>query len=273
MVPLDPALWRGYEPYMGHYLYLCCAVFSLLILSGCKSTGAAQNRVVAPPIPTPAPYGPEQPPPNAVVVPPGGAAPGTSIPVPPGSPPSVMAPLVNPAGPEQARVQMTAAKIYQGNPWLTLRPQWIVSPNETPGLTAQGEQYAVISAALVNASSDGQLAAAMSLQLGDMMALRQQYAQNVSRNTREIAPPPDYFQQRDGMSSTQALLQLDEIAKYKYDPRDLRRKEQQQQDRPCVDANTYARQLLVQAGYSELELNQIAPLLQRYPMVRPAASR
>lgn len=254
---------------MSHYFYLCGIILSLLLLGGCKTTGGAtQNRVVAPPIPTPSPIGVgEQPPPNAVVVPPAGS---TTIPVPPGSTsPSVMAPLVNTAGPEQARVQATAAKIYQSNPWLTLRPQWIVSPNETPGLTAQGEQYAVISIALVQASSDGQLAAAMSLQLGDMMATRQQYAQTVQRNAREISPPPDYFQQRDGMSSTQALLQLDEIAKYKYDPRDLRRKEQQQ-ERPSVDANTYARQLLVQAGYSELELNQIAPLLQRYPMVRPA---
>lgn len=254
---------------MGRSFYLCGIVLSLLLLSGCKSTGGAPNRTVAPPIPTPSPYGPgQQPPPNAVVVPPA----GTTMPLPPGSPPSVMAPLVNTAGPEQARVAATAAKLYQANPWLTLRPQWIVSPNETPGLTNQGEQYAVISATLVQSSSDGQLAAAMSLQLGDMMALRQQYAQNIARNTREIAPPPDYFQQRDGMSSSQALLQLDEIAKYKYDPRDLRRKEQQQ-DRPCADANTYARQLLVQAGFSELELNQIAPLLQRYPMVRPAGSR
>ncbi len=268
MLPLDPLLRRGYEPYMGYYRYLCCAA-CLLFLAGCSTTGA-QNRAVAPPIPTPSPYGPgQQPPPNAVVVPPNGAPPYTNIPVPPGSPPSVMAPLVSPNSPEQARVQATASRLYQANPWLTLWPQWIVSPNETPGLTSQSEQTAVISVALVHASSDGQLAAAMSLQLGDMLAGRQQYAQNAARDRREISPPPDYFQQRDGMSSTQALLQLDEIAKYRYDPHDLRRKEQQQQA-PSIDANTYAKQILVQAGYSELEFNQLAPLMQRYPMVRPA---
>jgi hypothetical protein len=251
---------------MGHFLSICGTVF-LLFFAGCSTTGA-QNRAVAPPIPTPSPYGPgQQPPPNAVVVPPNGAPPATNIPAPPGSPPSVMAPLVSP---ELARVQATANRLYQANPWLTLRPQWIVSPNETPGLTSQGEQTAVISVALVHGSSDGQLAAAMSLLLGDMLACRQQNAQNATRDRREISPPPDYFQQRDGMSSTQALLQLDEIAKYRYDSRDLRRKEQQQQQAPYIDANTYAKQILVQAGYSELELNQVAPLMQRYPMVRPA---
>lgn len=251
---------------MDHIPYLWCWTVFLLWISGCSSTGTTQNRGVAPPLPTPAPYGPGQAPPPSTIAPP----PGVGIPVPPGtSAPPGMSPQAAPSTPEQARVQATAGRLYQANPWLTARPQWIVSPNDTPGLTMQGEQYAVISASLVRSCSDGQLAAAMSLQLGDMLAARQQFAQRSTKDRREVNPPPDYFQQRDGMSSTQASLELAEIAKYRTDPRDPRRRDEQQQS-PPLDVNTYARQILVQSGYSELELNQVGPLLQRYPMVRPA---
>jgi len=65
------------------------------------------------------------------------------------------------------------------------------------------------------------------------------------------------------------LLDLAAQAKFRGDPRDPRGREQQQQV-PVNDAPTCARQILVQAGYSENELDQAAPLLQRFPMVRPA---
>lgn len=99
------------------------------------------------------------------------------------------------------------------------------------------------------------------------MASRQAQAQNAARNRRETSPPPDYFQQRDGMSSSQAMLELAENAKYRSDPRDPRRKDEQ---KPAIDGPTYARQILGQAGYSQMELDQTGPLLQRYPLVRPA---
>lgn len=174
-----------------------------------------------------------------------------------------------PQSPEQVRVQQTAQRLYQANPWLRVRPQWYVTTGDTPGVNTQGEQYAMVSSGLVQSASDGQLAAVMALQLGDLMAARQRVAIQSVQNRRETSPPPDFYQLHDGMTSSQALLDLAAQAKFRGDPRDPRRREQQQQI-PFNDAPTCARQILVQAGYSEHELDQAAPLLQRFPMVRPA---
>ena len=261
MPVLDRSDRRGYEACMRCTRILWLA--ALLPVAGCASTSpSAQNRGVAPPLSTPSPYAPGQiPPAGSVIVPPGQMPPG-------GAPVMGMGPQVQPSGPEHARVLATAARLYQANPWLPVRPNWVVSPNDTPGLTTQGDSVAIISAALVRSSSDGQLAAAMSLQLGDLMALRQYAAQNAVKQRRETSPPPDYFQQRDGMASTQASLELAEIAKYREDPRDLRRKEWGQAKAPPVDATNCARQILGQAGFSVNEVEQVGPLLQRYPLVR-----
>lgn len=244
----------------------CAKILILLILlaSGCASTSSSEtNRGVAPPLPTPNPAAPGQmpPPPGAVIQPP----PGMGVQPPPGVMPQTMAPQ----SPEQVRVQQTAQRLYQANPWLRVRPQWYVTAGDTPGVNTQGEQYAMVSSGLVQSASDGQLAAVMALQLGDLMAARQRVALQSVQNRRETSPPPDIYQEREGMTSSQALLDLAAQAKFRGDPRDPRRREQQQQI-PMNDAPTCARQILVQAGYSEYELDQAAPLLQRFPMVRPA---
>lgn len=188
---------------------------------------------------------------------------------PPGVPSAGVPQVVTPTSPEDARVQFTAAKLYQANPWLKVRPRWIVTPQESPGITVQGEQYAIISIGMVRSASDGQLAAVMALQLGDLVASRQLTAQDAARQRRETAPPPDYYPAKEGMGSEIAVLNINEAAKFRGDPRDFRRKEQEQQIAQ-VDAPTTARQILAQAGYSHQELEQAAPLLQRYPLVRPS---
>lgn len=230
-------------------------------MAGCSTTGSqTNNSAVAPQIPTPSPYAPGQAPP------PGYSQPGVVV---PGGPPPGVPQAVAPSSPEDARVQFTAARLNQANPWLKVRPRWIVSQQESPGITAQSEQTVIISAHLVRASSDGQLAAAMSLQLGDLMASRQVNAQAAVRQQRETTPPPDYYPAKEGMGAEIAMLNVNEAAKLRSDPRDLRRKEQQQQLAP-VDPSTCARQILAQAGYSQGELEQAAPILQRYPLVRPS---
>ena len=158
----------GREQHMAHpvrFLFIM-----LLLVSGCATTSPQTNRGVAPPLPTPNPAAPGQmqPPPGAAIQPP----PGVGVQPPPGVMPQTMAPQ----SPEQVRVQQTAHRLYQANPWLKVRPQWMVTQGDTPGVNTQGEQYAMVSSGLVQSASDGQLAAVMALQLGDLMAARQRVA-------------------------------------------------------------------------------------------------
>src|SRR5262245_31785117 len=133
----------------------------IVVAVGCHSTAQHRpNPVVAPPLPVPAPIGPGQAPP---VTPPPGQP---SIPLPPGSAPGGP-PTVNvPTTQEQARVQALSQRLYQANPWLKMKPLWVVQPGDTPGVAPQGDQYVVLSEGLVRSASDGQLAAIMALQLG-----------------------------------------------------------------------------------------------------------
>jgi hypothetical protein len=240
------------------------SVLFLLLLTGCETT-RSQPRGLVPPIPAPAPYEPGQ-----AIPPPGGVAPAPGqpgLPVPPGS---ATLPMTEQGSPEQLRVQTTASRLYQANPWLLAKPRWYVAEGEGPGITTRNDQTVIINANLVRSASDGQLAAVMCMQLGDMMALQQQRSKAAAQQRRQTTAPPDYYQQRDGMSSTQAALELGEVASYRDDPRDPRRFERvgNTSPGPVYDSPTCARQALVSAGYSELELQNAMPLLQRYPLIR-----
>ncbi len=162
-------------------------------------------------------------------------------------------------------MQATANRIYSANRWLTTRPRWVTSEGEGPGVVTQGDNTVVINSNLVRSASDGQLAAVMCMQLGDMMTDENKLRKNKARQGREVSAPPDYYQQRDGMSSSQAALELNEQGKFRNDPRYERRNEEYI---PTYDSPTCARQALVNAGYSELELDNAQPLVQRYPIIR-----
>lgn len=249
-------------------------VLLLVLCVGCTTTPSSQQqRAIAPPIPTPAPIGPGQvpPPPDQQIQSPPPGVQG-NIPLPPGNagvmpPPGVaVAPQTAiPSTPEQARVQATASRIYSANRWLTTRPRWVTSEGEGPGVVTQSDNTVVINGNLVRSASDGQLAAIMCMQLGDMMTDENKLRRNSARQGREASPPPDYYQQRDGMSSTQAALEIDEQAKFRNDPRYARSRET---NIPTYDSPTCARQALVNAGFSELELESAMPLIQRYPIIR-----
>ena len=226
---------------------------------GCTTT-QIQQRTVAPPLPTPSPLGPGQmPPPADHVTPPPGVPPG-NIPLPPGTSGTLV-----PATPEQARVQATVNRIYGANAWLTTRPQWVVVEGEGPGVITISDSLVNINGNLVRSAGDGPLAAIICMQLGDMMTQEQYLRKKAARAGRETSPPPDYYQQRDGMSSTQAALEIGEVVKVRNDPRYDRRYERES---PGFDSPTCARQALVNAGYSELELTNAQPLAQRYPLIR-----
>jgi hypothetical protein len=160
--------------------------------------------------------------------------------------------------------------LYQANPWLKLKPLWVVQPGDAPGVAPQGDQYVVLSEGLVRAASDGQLAAVMALQLGDLSNNRQRVIADAARGRKATRQPPDYFQQGppgDQTSSTLRDLELAGHAKERDDPRDPRRAIAHD---ASVDPPTFARQVLAQAGFSPQELEAATPLLQRYPSVRPA---
>lgn len=239
----------------------------VLLVAGCYTAPQPRaNPAIAPPLPVPAPIGPGQVPP---VQPPPGQS---NIPLPPGT-------VAVPAGPpvgmsasaEQGRVQAISQRLYQANPWVKLKPLWLVRPGDTPGVAPQGDQYVVISENLVRSASDGQLAAVMALQLGDLAANRQKAIAEARRGQRRVSTPPDYYQQgnaADQTSSSIRDLELADIAKQRREPRDPRQREQQETQ---VDPANYSRQILVQAGFSPQELDAAAPLLQRFPPVRPAA--
>lgn len=250
----------------GREQHMRYSVLLLLMLTGCETTRQQQPRGLAPAIPTPAPYEPGQSiPPPATVAP----APGQpGLPVPPGT--GALPMTADPNSPEQARVATTANRLYQANPWLLAKPRWYVAEGEGPGITTRNDQTVIINANLVRSASDGQLAALMCMQLGDMMALQQQRTKAAAQQRRQTTAPPDYYQQRDGMSSTQAALELGEVASYRDDPRDPRRLERvgNTSPGPVYDSPTCARQALVTAGYSELELQNAMPLVQRYPIIR-----
>lgn len=237
------------------------------LLAGCASTAPQRpNPTLAPPLPTPSPLSPGQAQPS--VPPP--IPPNPSIPLPPNAGVSPV-PTV-PATPDQNRVQTVALRLYQANPWLKLRPQWIVRPGDTPGMANQGDQYVLISEGLVHSASDGQLAAVMSLQLADLAAARQKMIRDAERDQRNTATRPDFLHQHDHNNSAVANLELAEVAKRQDDPRDLRRHEQPVPP-VVVDPPSLARQLLTQAGYGAQELEGAAQLLQRFPPVGAPARR
>jgi hypothetical protein len=233
-------------------------------LAGCYTAQPRPNPAVAPPLPVPTPMGPGQAPP--IQQQPVGPS---NIPLPPGSPTVPAAPLTAAPSYEHGRVQAMAQRLYQANPWLKLKPVWVVQPGDTPGVAAQGDQYVIISENLVRSASDGQLAAVMALQLGDMTSSRQRAIAEAARGTRRTANPPDYYSQRrpgeQETSSTLRDLELADYAKQRNEPRDPIVREQQTQ---CVDPPTLARQVLVQAGFAPQELDSAGPLLQRFPPVR-----
>src|SRR5262249_21169097 len=140
----------------------------VILTSGCYSTSHQRaNPAVAPPLPVPAPIGPGQAPPVQQPPPAQQQVPGQpQIPLPPGSTPGPTA--VVPASPDQGRAQAIAQRLYQANPWVKLKPVWIVQPGDVPGVAPQGEQYVILSEGLVRSASDGQLAAVMALTLADL---------------------------------------------------------------------------------------------------------
>jgi len=248
-------------------LFWCNLSVGMALLAGCYHAPQPRpNPTIAPPLPVPAPMGPGQSPPASP--PPVGQP---NIPLPPGATPIPQGPPVGmPASPDQGRVQAISQRLYQANPWVQMKPRWIVQPGATPGVAPQGDQYVVISESLVHSASDGQLAAVMALQLGDLASIRQRTIADARRGQRRVSTPPDYYQQGNASEQTSSSirdLELADYAKRRREPRDPRAREQHEQ--PIEPAN-YARQVLVQAGFSPQELDAAAPLLQRFPPVRPA---
>jgi hypothetical protein len=150
--------------------------------------------------------------------------------------------------PQNVRVQHVAAQLVQANAVLGLRPKFEVVPGDQKMLRREGHRI-VVSEALVDAcETDGQLAALLALELGQMVADRQ-----AARSEPEnVAPPPEvHIGGPDGGGFGPQLRQA-ELAKLGLDRR-----------RPPAgvpDVQTLACQILSRSGFDPKEVQRALPL-------------
>jgi hypothetical protein len=161
-----------------------------------------------------------------------------------------------PATPQEARVQQVAQKLIAANPQIHSRPHFVVTHNSAVELSHGEDNRIVISEGLVNACSmEGQLAAAVSLELAKWTAERQQQAAALDREANRL-PPDNVPIGRDAFNFGEAdQIHKAELAKLGYD----RRRPKEAATPP--DPNELARNYLRRAGYPETELQGVQPLL------------
>jgi hypothetical protein len=182
--------------------------------------------------------------------------PPVASPVAPATP--TAAASVTPADPAlaaaQARVDAVNQRLLRASAGHNLRPTFVVRANG-PAADREGPQRVYLSNEVVGAAAtEGQLAALMAWQLALLYVDRhQQLAAAEAANYRE--PMPDIPFSHDGGTIGEEQQRKVEIAKLGLD-----RKRRPPAPPPAPDM--VARQILVQAGYSELDLDAVRPLLQ-----------
>jgi hypothetical protein len=164
----------------------------------------------------------------------------------------------------QQRVRTTAQHLERSNPTLGFKPAFRVVPGDEPGLGRDAVGTITLSVGLVQACrTDGQLAGVLAWQAAEQYRQRvrrlSEAAQNVNREPPMVA--------REGLDNgslgTSDRYRLAEIHKLGLD----RRRPAPPLEPPPADV--IARQLLLQAGYNELDLEASSRLLQAVaPAVR-----
>lgn len=157
----------------------------------------------------------------------------------------------------QQRVRAVAQQLESGNPTLGFKPAFRVVPGEEPRLAQDATGTVTLSVGLVQACrTDGQLAGLLAWQAAEQYRQRVRRlsaaGQDVLRETPMVA--------RDGLDNgslgTSDRYRLAEIHKLGLDRR---------RPAPPIEpppADMIARQLLLQAGYNELDLEAGARLMQ-----------
>ncbi len=154
------------------------------------------------------------------------------------------------------RVQRVGAQILRENPSLGVKPVWVVLNDEQPVLLRQEHQQVLVSVGLINrCATDGQLAAVLATQVGAMYSEKKAAIEQASRGSHREPPPNVSFTRQNGNFGDSDQYYKAEIATLGLD----RRRTVQVQP---LDPLLVARQVLVQAGYSELDLDAMVPLLQ-----------
>ncbi len=159
-----------------------------------------------------------------------------------------------PTTPQEARVQEVAQKLTAANPQIHARPRFIVTHNAAAELSHDKENRIQISEGLVNAcGTEGQLAAAISLEMAKWVSERQEQATTLDREANR-EPPPNVPIGRDALTFGEAdQIHKAELAKLGYDRR------RPKDPPPPPDPNELARSYLRRAGYAETELKNFKP--------------
>lgn len=220
-----------------------CLLACGLALAGCQQPGVGP---LAPPVS-------------------GGAGPilPPSLAADPNQPPA-LGPSADPAlAAEQQRVNRLARQVEQANPTLGFRPAFVVVPGAEPALGRNAFGTPTLSVGLVRAcESEGTLAGVLAWQVAEQY--RQRFRQLSDAAAQVNREPP--MAAREGLDNgslgTSDRYRLAEIHKLGLD----RRRPAPPPEPP--PGEMIARQLLLQAGFTELDLQAAARLLQA---ITPAA--
>jgi len=176
--------------------------------------------------------------------------------IPPGSAQQTHTVAFAPASHETAlRVDRVGRDVLAANPQIGLRPLFATIGASQPELFHQGSSMVHITEGLVaKCQGDGQLAALLCLELGKMVAEREQMASPQMRNPPR-RPPLDVPIGNAGQFTAPDLTHMAELAPYDRDRQ--RAAKQLPPPDPAVLAGSY----LEKAGFSPTELNAVAPLL------------
>ena len=159
------------------------------------------------------------------------------------------------------RVQEVGRKLADANPSLGFRPSFQVTGEPAPVLGHRNAREVIVSEGLVRqCQTEGQLAALLSVELGKMSASRQARIQELANVANREPPPEVRIGPESGSFGEADQIRKAELAKLGLD----RRKPREAHPTP-PDPQGLARQILTRAGYAEVELDHVAPLL-------PAAS-
>jgi len=161
-----------------------------------------------------------------------------------------------PASRETAlRVDRVGRDVLAANPQIGLKPLFATIGATQPELFHQGWKIVHITEGLVaKCQGDAQLAALLCLELGKMVAEREEMASPAMRNP-ERRPPMDVPIGNAGQFSAPDLTHMAELAPYD------RERQRAGKRLAAPDPTVLASGYLAKAGFSPTELDAVAPLL------------
>jgi hypothetical protein len=157
-----------------------------------------------------------------------------------------------------ARVDTVGRKLLAANKEIGLRPQFRVIGAPTPEVFHQGTAEVLVTEGLVKlCTTDGQLAAVLSHELGKMVAEREALAGPQTRSPQRL-PPMEVRVGNDNVGAMTAdQTHLAELGKFERE-----RRRPTNTAPPLPDPQTLARDYLKKAGYSDADLDAVTPHLK-----------